>query len=104
MKREEKREMLPKNRIPTHPGEILRDDFLVAGNITQARLADATKMSLQRINELVNGKRGITPDTAILLGKALNTSPEFWMNLQSTYDLAVTRAKHSADSVKPIID
>lgn len=79
--------MLPKDRTPSHPGRILRDEFLIPKKITQTKLAKAIKVSVQRINELVNGKRGITPDTAWLLAGALNTSPQFWMNLQSQHDL-----------------
>jgi len=79
--------MLSKNRTSTHPGEILQYEFLEPLEISQAELARHLDVPNQRINELVKGKRGITPDTAWLLSKALNTTPEFWMNLQTNYDL-----------------
>lgn len=82
--------MLPKNRISTHPGEILKQDFLDPLGITQTQLAKHLGIPIQRVNELVRGKRGITPDTAWLLAKALSTPPEFWMNLQVNYDLTST--------------
>ncbi|MDB4962504.1 MAG: hypothetical protein JWP01_2503 [Myxococcales bacterium] len=80
--------MTPKNRIPTHPGEILLKEFLVPLEIPQTKLAEHLKVSVQRINELVKGKRGVTADTAKLLAAAFKTSAEFWMNLQTQYDLA----------------
>ncbi len=83
--------MLPKNRIPTHPGTILRAEFLEPLGQTQAALARHLGVPLQRINEIVRGKRGVTPSTAWLLAQALNTSPEFWINLQAAHDLASAR-------------
>lgn len=80
--------MTPKNRIPTHPGEILLEEFLVPLEIPQTRLAEHLGVPVQRINELVNGKRGVTPETAWLLAQAFGTSPEFWINLQTAHDLA----------------
>ncbi len=83
--------MQPQNRIPTHPGEILREDFLIPLGQTQVALAQHLAIPLQRVNELVRGKRGVTPQTAWLLSQAFNTSPEYWLNLQANYDLAVSR-------------
>ena len=83
--------MQPKHRVPTHPGEVLREEFLVPLGQTQVALAKHLKVPVQRINELVRGKRGVTPETAWLLAQALNTTPEFWLNLQAAYDLAITR-------------
>ncbi len=83
--------MQPKHRVPTHPGEILREEFLAPLGQTQVALAKHLKVPVQRINELVRGKRGVTPETAWLLAQALNTTPEFWLNLQVAYDLAITR-------------
>ncbi len=83
--------MQPKNRVPTHPGEILREEFLAPLSQTQVALAEHLRVPVQRINELVRGKRGVTPGTAWLLAQALNTTPEFWLNLQAAYDLALTR-------------
>ena len=79
--------MLPRKRTSTHPGEVLRYEFIEPLGITQTQLAKHLGIPIQRVNELVRGKRGITPDTAWLLSKALGTSPEFWMNLQVNYDL-----------------
>ena len=83
--------MIPKNRIPVHPGEILLEEFLVPKEISQTQLAAHLDVSVQRVNELINGKRGITPETAWLLAGAFRTSPEFWLNLQAQYDLAKAR-------------
>ncbi|CAD5985346.1 HigA family addiction module antitoxin [Planktothrix agardhii 1806] len=73
--------MLPRNRIPTHPGEILSEEFLIPLSLTQVALAEHLGVPVQRINEIVKGKRGITPETAWLFAQAFQTSPEFWMNL-----------------------
>ena len=83
--------MQPENRIPTHPGEVLREDFLVPLGQTQVALAAHIGVPIQRINELVRGKRGVTPETAWLLSQALDTTPEFWLNLQASHDLAVNK-------------
>lgn len=85
--------MLPNNRIPTHPGMILLEDFLKPLGITQVGLADHLGVPVQRINELIRGKRGVTPETAWLLASALGTTPELWLNLQSNHDLVRTRPK-----------
>lgn len=83
--------MLPKNRIPTHPGEILLEDFLKPLGVSQVALAEHLDIPVQRINELVRGKRGVTPETAWLLAGALGTTPEFWINLQTIHDLVRNR-------------
>jgi len=87
--------MIPSHRIPTHPGQILHEEFLTPLGVTQVALADHIGVSVQRVNELVRGKRGITPETAWLLAQALNTSPEFWLNLQALHDLARSRPSRS---------
>lgn len=79
--------MIPKNRKPTHPGEMLLEEFLRPMNMTQVELASKMGVPVQRINTLINGKRDMTAETAILLSRALKTSPEFWMNLQIACDL-----------------
>jgi addiction module HigA family antidote len=84
--------MLPKHRIATHPGQILLEEFLKPMDLTQAELARAMAIPSNRVNELVRGKRGITPETALLLAGYFKNSPEFWMNLQTAHDL--TRARH----------
>ena len=85
--------MLPKNRIPIHPGEILLEDFLKPLGVSQVALAEHLDIPVQRINELVRGKRGVTPETAWLLAGGLGTTPEFWINLQANHDLARNRPK-----------
>ena len=92
--------MQPSNRIPTHPGEILREEFLVPLGQTQVALAAHLCVPVQRINELVRGKRGVTTETAWLLSQALNTTPEFWLNLQSAYDLAALRPKRKVTRLR----
>lgn len=79
--------MGPTNRRPTHPGEILLKEFLEPSGMTQTALAAAMGVPIQRLNTLINGKRGVTAETAILLSRRFKNSPEFWMNLQARYDL-----------------
>ena len=76
---------LPKD--PTSPGEMLREEFLKPLGMTQLALARHIGVSFKRINEIINGRRAITPETAWLFAKAFGNSPQFWMNLQATYDL-----------------
>jgi addiction module HigA family antidote len=83
--------MIPENRKTTHPGIILLKEFLEPLELTQKQLADHLGIPIQRINEIVRGKRGISSDTAWLLSKALKTSPEFWLNLQAMHDLSSNR-------------
>ncbi len=83
--------MIPKNRKPTHPGEILLEEFLKPMGMSQIELAKKMGVPIQRVNTLINGKRDMTAETAILLSRALKTSPEFWMNLQVAYDLFEAR-------------
>lgn len=83
--------MLPKNRPPTSPGEVLSEEFLEPMGMTQLQLATKTGMAVQRVNLIVNGKRGVTAETALLFAKVLKTTPEFWMNLQASTDLWVAR-------------
>ena len=84
---------MPMIRLPTHPGEVLQTEFLTARRISQTTLARTLKVKSGRVNELVRGKRGVTPETAWMLASALGTTPEFWMNLQTAYDLARARPK-----------
>jgi addiction module HigA family antidote len=84
--------MLPSHRIATHPGQILLQEFIEPLGLTQAELARTLNIPLNRVNELVRGKRGVTPETALLLAGYFKNSAEFWMNLQTAYDL--TRALH----------
>ncbi|MEL7068979.1 MAG: HigA family addiction module antitoxin [Cyanobacteria bacterium J06581_3] len=78
---------MPTHRSPTHPGEMLLEEFLIPMNITQRTLADAIQVPYQRIDEIVNGRRGITPSTALRLAKYFGLSADFWMNIQLRWDL-----------------
>ncbi len=79
--------MLPKNRPPTPPGEVLAEEFLAPLGMTQVELAAKLRVPVQRINGIINGKRAITAETALLLSRVFDVSPEFWMNLQAAVDL-----------------
>ena len=78
---------VPQYRPPTHPGKMLLEEFLIPMELTQRQLAEAIHVPYQRINEIINGKRGITPSTALRLGKFFDMTPGFWMNLQLRWDL-----------------
>lgn len=78
---------VPTNRVPTHPGEILLEEFLNPMGISQKDLADNIHVPYQRVNEIINGRRSITPSTALRLAKFFNISADFWMNLQLRWDL-----------------
>lgn len=88
---------VPKNRVPTHPGEMLREEFLVPMNITQRELATAIHVPYQRVNELVNQKRGVTPSTALRLAKFFGMTADFWLNLQVRWDLFKTQSSEQSD-------
>ena len=78
---------VPTHRVPTHPGEMLLEEFLQPMEVSQRELADAISVPYQRVNEIVNGRRGVTPSTALRLSQYLGTSIDFWMNLQLRWDL-----------------
>ncbi len=84
---------IPTDRQPTHPGEMLREEFLIPMNLTQKELADSIQVSYQRINEIVSGKRGVTPSTALRLAKYFGMSADFWLNLQIKFDLYLAQKK-----------
>lgn len=92
----------PMNRISTHPGEVLLEEFLKPLGLTQVEFARHVGVPTQRINEIVNGKRGITPETAWLFAQALDTTPEFWMNLQTNYDLTKKRPSRRVPSLQSV--
>jgi len=85
---------LPANRAPSHPGEVLREDFLVPMGISQSDLAQMLNVPFQRVNQIVREKRSVTPDTALRLAKLFDTTPDVWLNLQLAWDLY--QALHSA--------
>jgi addiction module HigA family antidote len=89
---------------PIHPGEVLMEDFIEGFGITQHRLAVSIGVSPRRINEIVHSKRAITADTALRLGKYFGTSAQFWLNLQTRYDLdlAEDRVAAQIDEIKPL--
>jgi len=90
---------------PIHPGEILLEEFLNPMGITQYRLAQSIGVPARRINEIVHGKRGISPDTALRLSRALGTSDRFWLNLQNRYDLdvAIIDNREALDQIRPLL-
>jgi addiction module HigA family antidote len=81
---------------PAHPGEVLREDFLIPLGMSQYALAKAIDVPQIRISAIVNRKRAITPDTALRLARYFGTSPEFWMGMQATYDLEMARDRLGA--------
>jgi addiction module HigA family antidote len=78
---------IPTHRSPTHPGEMLLEEFLTPMGLTQRELAEAIHVPYQRINEIINGRRGVTPSTALRLAKFFGMSADFWINLQLRWDL-----------------
>ena len=78
---------LPRNRAPTHPGEMLLEEFLKPMGITQSDFAVRLGVSFPRLNEIIKGRRGVTPDTALRLAKVLGMSADFWLGLQLDWDL-----------------
>ena len=82
---------------PTHPGEVLREDFLAPLGMSQYALAKAIDVPQIRVSEIVNGKRAISPDTALRLARYFGTSPEFWLGMQATYDLEMVRDRIGAE-------
>jgi addiction module HigA family antidote len=91
---------IPTNRAATHPGEILREDFLVPMGLTQKELADAIRVPFQRVNEIVSGKRGLTPSTALRLARYFGNSPGFWLNLQMRCDLQTVELREKNELKK----
>jgi addiction module HigA family antidote len=95
---------IPTDRVPTHPGEMLLEGFLNPLGLTQRELAAAIHVPYQRVNELVNGRRGITPITALRLAKYLDVSPAFWLNLQLRWDLyhATQSEAQALETIEPL--
>jgi len=97
--------MLPKKRITTHPGEILREEFLSPLGISQSALARHVGVNPFVINELVRGRRGVSARTAVMLSRALGTTPEFWMGLQADFEMSTllqTSEGKRAQRIAPI--
>ena len=91
-----------KKLATTHPGEHLAD-FLQELDITQYRLAKTIHVAPRRINEIVHGRRAISVDTALRIGRALGTTPEFWLNLQRRYDLDIARDSIDLNTIEPLV-
>jgi addiction module HigA family antidote len=92
---------------PVHPGEVLLEEFLKPWEMSQNQLADAMGVTVSRVNEIVRGRRGITGDTALRLSRATGTTPEFWLNLQSLYDLETAKDElgdRLDEEVTPVVD
>ena len=92
---------IPTHRTPTHPGDMLLEEFLKPMGLTQRELADSIRVPYQRINEIINGRRGVTPSTALRLSKFFGVSPDFWLNLQLRWDLYFAQ-QSEADELKTI--
>ena len=94
---------VPSNRAPTHPGEMLVEEFLTPMGLTQRELATALHIPYQRVNEIVHGRRGMTPSTALRLAKYFAMSADFWMNLQLRWDLYQTSQaeKGELEAIQP---
>ena len=92
---------IPTHRTPTHPGEMLLEEFLRPMGLTQRELSVAIRVPYQRVNEIINGRRGVTPSTALRLAKFFGVSPDFWMNLQLRWDLYFAK-QSEADNLKTI--
>ena len=88
---------IPTDREPTHPGELLREEYLVPMGISQRELADAIHVPYQRVNELINQKRGVTPSTALRLAKFFGVSADYWLNFQVRWDLYWAQESEKTD-------
>ncbi len=91
---------IPTHRAPTHPGEILLEEYLKPLGITQVQLAEQIEVPIQRVNEIIKGKRGITPDTALRLEAALGASAQFWLNAQLASDLYAQMQSPAAAEIR----
>ena len=94
--------MQPERRMPTHPGEILLEEFLEPMGVSPYRLAKDLSVPPRRINEIVHGKRGVSADTALRLARYFGTTERFWMNLQTGYDLELERARLEGRRAKEV--
>ena len=95
---------IPTDRKPTHPGEMLLEEFLMPLGISQQALANSIHVPFQRINEIVRGRRRVTPSTALRLSKYFGTTPDYWMNLQLRCDLfeAQKDERRTIDQITPL--
>ena len=93
---------IPTDRVPTHPGEMLKEEFLTPLGLTQRELAKRLKISYPRLNELIHARRGMTPDTALRLEQLLGVEAQFWLNLQLAWDLYHARRSAQAKTIRQI--
>ena len=95
---------IPSDRQPTHPGEMLLQEFLLPLDMTQCELATAIQVPFQRVNEVVSGRRGVAPSTALRLSRYFGTSPNFWIGLQLRWDIYHARRAEAEqiDSIRPL--
>jgi addiction module HigA family antidote len=93
---------LPTHRPATHPGEILTHEFLVPYEMTQVELAERLAIPFQRVNQIVRGRRAVTPDTALRLSKLFGTTAQFWLNLQQAWDLTTALQSPTARQIRQI--
>jgi addiction module HigA family antidote len=93
---------LPRNRPPTHPGEMLLEEFLVPAGVTQTEFALRIGVSYVRLNAVINGRRGVTPDTALRLERATGMDADFWLGLQTRWDLWHALRSEEAAEIKKI--
>lgn len=93
---------IPSYRQPTHPGEVLFEEFIKPLGVTQAELAEWIDVSYPRLNELIHGKRGVTPDTALRLEKVFGADAQFWLNLQLAWDLFEAKQSPAAKEIGKI--
>lgn len=93
---------LPSHRRPTHPGEVFREEFLAPLGMTQREAAERLRISYPRMNEIINGKRSVTPDTALRFARLTGTEPDFWLNLQQALDLWDAMHSDAAAEVEAI--
>lgn len=94
--------LLPTKRAPTHPGEMLLEEFLIPLGMTQTDCAERLGVSYPRLNEIIKGRRGVTPDTALRLERLFSMSAGFWLNLQQAYDLYQAMHSPAAKSIAKI--
>jgi antitoxin HigA-1 len=93
---------VPEKRPPTHPGEMLKEEYLIPLGLTQREFAQRLGVSYPRVNELIHGRRDMTPDTALRLERLLGTEAQFWLNLQLAWDLFHARRAPRAKSFRQI--
>lgn len=97
---------MTKKLPPMHPGEVLREEFLLPLNLSAGRLAKACDLPRTRIERIANEQTGVTADTALRLGRALKTTADFWMNLQNRYDMQIAAREIGAalHKIKPLVE